>query len=331
MNAGSVAGVLGGALVLGIGVPWLGVRMLLPVLESVEGARAVNYRGRSVVHGLGLAWLLWAGSAMVGGVLAGWLPEVTTLPLLAVAGALSLVAFALGLVDDAFGSGASKGFKGHLSALAAGRLTTGGLKLIGIGAASVVVALVVSQVAPWGPIFDGQQISWGRIAYALVAAGAIALTSNFVNLTDLRPGRALKAYSLLAVAGVVSVAFGLARSETGVDLDTVPWLDAAGFALFLAGPVVATARYDLSERGMLGDAGANPMGAVAGLLVVSGLPVWLLGLYAALMLALNMASERVSFSRLIERSAVLSAIDAWGRDPSSSIDQVGTPEDTPDR
>jgi len=72
-------------------------------------------------------------------------------------------------------------------------------------------------------------------------------------------------------------------------------------------------RYDLGEQGMMGDAGANPMGAVAGLLIVAGLPAWGTVVYFVLMLALNLASERVSFSRIIESSALLSRVDAFGR------------------
>ncbi len=87
-----------------------------------------------------------------------------------------------------------------------GRLTTGGLKLVGIGAACLVVSMVLSGVAPWG----GQRLTPGLVALVLLAGASIALTSNFVNLTDLRPGRALKVYSVLAVCAVVSTAAGLA-------------------------------------------------------------------------------------------------------------------------
>jgi len=66
---------------------------------------------------------------------------------------------------------------------------------------------------------------------------------------------------------------------------------------------------------MLGDAGANPMGAVAGLLIVAGLTPWATVAYFAIMLALNLASERVSFSKVIEGNALLRRLDALGRRP----------------
>lgn len=310
------------ALVLGLGVPVLGMRMLVPSLR--EGRLTANYRGRQVFAGLGAVWLLWAGAAILEGVFVAGLvvdSSVSVLPVLTLAGPLALVAFALGLLDDAYGTAASRGFRGHLAALARGRLTTGGAKLFGISLASFVVALVLVEAAPWGspdaltarPVF--------ALLIALAAGASIALTSNFVNLMDLRPGRALKVYSLLAGAGVVSTAFGLASRATAlVDLDSgaLPGtasmsLDALVLLLFAIGPVLAVWRYDLGEQGMLGDAGANPMGVVAGLLIVAGLPPVGLALYLVVMLALNAASERVSFTRVIEGNAFLSTLDRLGR------------------
>ena len=146
----------------------------------------------------------------------------------------------------------------------------------------------------------------GWSALVLLAGAAIALTSNFVNLTDLRPGRALKVYSVLALCAVASAAVGLGPAVGLEDLSALgSSAGAVGLMLFLLGPVLAVWRYDLGERGMLGDAGANPMGAVAGLLIVAGLPAWGVVAYFAVMLALNLASERYSFSRLdrVERGA----------------------------
>ncbi len=299
--------------ILGIGVPWLGMRMLAPSLRLSEKAGATNFRGRPVFYGLGIVWLIWAGCAIIGGVFAASQVSASVLPILTLAGPLALVAFALGVVDDAYGSGSDRGFKGHLKAMARGRLTTGGMKLVGIGLASLVVAGVMSGISPWGGGDTGGITV--RALTAVVAGAAIALTSNLFNLLDLRPGRALKSYALMSPFALASAAVGLSiaagwsvtRGVAGIALD------AAVLALFLAGPFLAVYRYDLGEEGMLGDAGANPMGAVIGLLIVSGLPLVGLLAWTALVFALNLASERVSFSAVIEGNAVLRWFDGLGR------------------
>ncbi|MBI5232666.1 MAG: hypothetical protein HY876_10945 [Coriobacteriales bacterium] len=153
----------------------------------------------------------------------------------------------------------------------------------------------------------------------VVAGAAIALTSNFMNLMDLRPGRALKLYMPFWLIGVLltgslttPVMGGYAPIGEFAPTDVV---SRAVLAIFSLGPVIAVWRYDLGERGMLGDAGANPMGAVAGLLIVTGLPLWGLVAYFVLMLALNLLSERVSFSRVIEATPPLRWLDRLGRLP----------------
>lgn len=307
---------VGVALVLGFAVPWGFMYLLVPALA--QGSVAENYRGRPVFLGLGIVWLVWAGCAIVAGVIGGMFAPGSVLPIFTLAGPLALVAFALGMVDDALGTGADRGFKGHFRALAKGRMTTGMLKLIGVGTASLVVALVVSEFAPWGSegLMRGE-LSVSGVSGVVLATAAIALTSNFVNLTDLRPGRALKTYSVLALlaAALLAVALG------GIDPAAVPVQPLDGIATFvtavlmLLGPAAAVVRYDLGELGMLGDAGANPMGAVAGMTIVLTLPLWGLALYAVALLALNLASERVSFSEVIEGSVPLRWVDRLGRLP----------------
>jgi len=312
----AAAAQVGVALVLGFLVPWGFVHLLVPALA--QGKVTENYRGRQVFLGLGIVWLVWAGCAIVAGVIGGMLGPGSVLQVFTLAGPLALVAFALGMVDDALGTGADRGFKGHFRALAKGRMTTGMLKLVGVGTASLVVALVVSEFAPWGSegLMRGE-LSAGGISGVVLATAAIALTSNFVNLTDLRPGRALKAYSVLALLAAALLAFalgGIAPAAPPVQpLDGVATFITA--ALMLLGPAAAVLRYDLGELGMLGDAGANPMGAVAGMTIVLTLPLWGLAFYSFALLALNLASERVSFSAVIEGSAPLRWVDRLGRLP----------------
>jgi hypothetical protein len=82
-----------------------------------------------------------------------------------------------------------------------------------------------------------------------------------------------------------------------------------------AGAAAAAVPSDLAERAMLGDTGANGAGALVGAALVAatgrrGRLALLLGLTA-----LNLASERVSFTAVIERTPVLRDLDALGRRP----------------
>jgi hypothetical protein len=70
---------------------------------------------------------------------------------------------------------------------------------------------------------------------------------------------------------------------------------------------------DLDARSMLGDTGANAAGALVGLALVERTgPVGRAVALAALT-ALTLASERVSFSAVIERHPLLRRLDRWGR------------------
>ena len=188
----------------------------------------------------------------------------------------------LGFVDDLLGSGRERGFKGHLRELARGRLSAGGLKLVG----GVAVALVAAYLA--GPRSLGD---------LLRDAALVALAANLMNLLDLAPGRAIKASAiafviLLAVAGGHELLRGAAVT--------------VGAALGLLWP-------DLREKVMMGDTGANPLGAALGLgVVLVCAPSTRLIVLIALGL-LNLASEFVSFSRVIAGVPPLRILDGVGR------------------
>lgn len=328
-------------------VPAWAMKRLMPSLES-GGRRASNFRGSSIPTGLGIVWLMWAAALGVGYALVAfglnlymaenafrgpWFPAVYSTPWTQASEALIILALgatALGMVDDLFGDSSSKGFRGHIKALLRGRLTTGGLKLLGIGALAVLGGLSASRYA-------AAELSQGSSAPHLAAIAAwvcaslvIALCANLVNLTDLRPGRALKSYGALSLFGIgVSLAsMWAARSGTmaseGGGLPSpglqLVWICAMAVTLlaFALGPVLAVWRFDLGERAMLGDAGANAMGAIAGFLLAWQSPMWLLVVMLVVLVALNLVSERVSFTKVIERTAFLRWLDGLGRLPFDS-------------
>jgi len=168
----------------------------------------------------------------------------------------------------------------------------------------------------------------------IAATLVIAFSANLLNLLDLRPGRALKSYCVLAVPAAATFTFAAVGQYRSVRLGSPSEWTAADTAVTLAclvvvllGPVLAVWRYDLGERGMLGDAGSNAMGAVVGYLLAGSLPLpWLVGV-AVLLGALNALSERVSFSRLIDASAPLRLLDTLGRLPQDQSAQAGGVEE----
>jgi UDP-N-acetylmuramyl pentapeptide phosphotransferase/UDP-N-acetylglucosamine-1-phosphate transferase len=203
--------------------------------------------------------------------------------------ALAALAFGLlGLFDDLAGDAADRGFAGHLRAAAGGRLTTGGLKLFGGGVVAVGLAAMAHRR--------------GEAELMILVDGLlIALAANLGNLFDRAPGRVTK---VALVAGVVLGAATLLDERL------------LGTAVVL-GAAVGLLWPDLREQLMLGDAGANAIGAALGLGVVltCSEPVRIVVLLVVL--ALNALSEKVSFSAVIGRTAGLRDLDQLGRRPPS--------------
>lgn len=230
---------------------------------------------------------LLEGPAVTVGVLAGALSAAPSArDALATATAV-LGAGGFGLLDDLGEDVAerAKGLRGHLGALAHGRLTTGGLKVLGIGASGLLAAALLPR----------RGARRGRVLDVLVDGALIAGTANLVNLLDLRPGRALKASAAVATPLVVAGGSGSVAASA------------------VLGAAVAASEQDLAETDMLGDCGANALGAALGTAVASSAPRGLRIAWLVLVTGLTVASERISFTAVIERTPALAAVDAWGR------------------
>jgi UDP-N-acetylmuramyl pentapeptide phosphotransferase/UDP-N-acetylglucosamine-1-phosphate transferase len=250
-------------------------RAAVRALADNPALERTNFRGRRVS--------LAGGPALALGATAGAVvhrPERAAATVIA-----GLGSGAVGLYDDLVGGRpehAAKGFRGHLGALRQGRVTSGLVKIAGVGAAGLAAAALLPR---------------RRAADVLLGAGVIAGSANLFNLLDLRPGRALKAGLLV------------------------------GTPLGASGPIgAATALLpaDLNEEIMLGDAGANALGALLGTAYVARTGTF--GRLAALagIVALTAASEKVSFTRVIENHPLLNRLDQWGR---RGPDEPETPEE----
>jgi UDP-GlcNAc:undecaprenyl-phosphate/decaprenyl-phosphate GlcNAc-1-phosphate transferase len=232
---------------------------------------------------------LLEGPAVAVGAILGALAQATLGPTrpgaaMALAGA---GAAAFGGYDDLAGSGDRRGFRGHLGALRHGEVTTGAAKLGGIG----VTGLASAAMAGGSP------------ADVVINAGLVAGGANLLNLFDLRPGRAIK----------VAVASG-ALVASGGSLTPLPPLAAA----------LTLLPEDLAERAMLGDCGANALGAMLGA-AATGLPRPARIALLAGITGLTAASEKVSFTKVIERTPALRWLDLLGRRPPELVPKVMIP------
>ncbi|MHB1063340.1 MAG: hypothetical protein ACYC1Z_02420 [Georgenia sp.] len=210
----------------------------------------------------------------------------------AAAAALAAGAAALaGLVDDLDDDPeqrSTKGLRGHLGALRQGRLTTGALKIAGIGAGALLAAAVLTP-RQGRPLLRALDTATG--------AALVAGTANLHNLFDLRPGRALKV--------ATAVAAPLALGGAGTAHGTV-----AATALGVAGAALPD---DLAERSMLGDTGSNAVGALVGVALAAHPSRALRTAALTTVVTLTLLSERVSFSRVIDSTPALARLDALGR------------------
>lgn len=235
-----------------------------------------NYAGREVT--------LWEGPAAVLALLAA---AATTSPTVTAA---TVVAGGLGALDDHAQDTASKGLRGHLRAAREGTITTGLVKLVGLGTLGVAVAAGHSRRQP--------QAERALVRGLRVGAGAavVAGSANLANLFDVRPGRALKV-SVLAAAPL------LGRPDRAGQL-----------AAAVVGTAAALLRADLAGESMLGDTGANALGAVLGIAACERLGLRGQAALAAAVAAATLASERISFTAVIDATPGLRHLDAWGRD-----------------
>lgn len=247
-----------------------GVAMAGAAVASAAVASAFSDQPRAALGGL---------VASLGGGLAGYIDDVDQ-----------------GAHD---GGKVAKGLKGHLGALAHGQVTTGVIKIAGIGASALAAsALVGSKATSMG----------GKVADLALNTVLIAGAANLANLLDLRPGRALKATVL--VAAPLSY-FSCADAKTPASPASAQRLLASG----LNAAAITALVEDLQETTMLGDTGANAAGALLGTSLAAN-DSWKLRLGTTLgVVGLILASEKVSFSKVIAANPALNWLDQLWRRP----------------
>jgi hypothetical protein len=232
-------------------------------LATSSLARA-NHRGARIGAPLGLV------------ILAAALPLLSLTPYATFAVGVAV----LGLADDVAASPV-RGVRAHLAAALAGHPDSGALKAAG----TLALAAVTLR---W------QGLAGTRLVLGI---GVLVLAAHAFNLLDLRPGRAIKAFTLLAAVLLAATA-------------TIRPLLVVGPFI---GPIAVVAVYDLRERGMLGDTGASLLGALAGLLLVMTLPTAGLAIALLALVAIATYGELRSISAFVASVPLLRSLDSLGR------------------
>ena len=188
--------------------------------------------------------------------------------------------FFAGALDDLIGNRNVSGLKGHFKSLFKGELTTGGFKALFGGFVGLVVSVCISS----------------SIVDIIVNTLIIALSTNLMNLFDLRPGREIKAYLVIMIPIYITL-----TGYTKV------------FPLLILPNVLAYFNTDLKARGMMGDTGSNVLGISIGVLMALGYGIKVRLAWLVFLILMHLITEKFSLTKIIEKNRVLKFIDNLGR------------------
>lgn len=188
--------------------------------------------------------------------------------------------FFAGILDDIIGNRDVSGLKGHFKSLLNGKLTTGGFKALLGGFIGLVISIAISK-----NIYD-----------IVINTLIIALSTNLMNLLDLRPGRAIKGYLVISIV----LLFTLGEYTRNLLLLIFP-------------NVIAYFNQDLKAKAMMGDTGSNVLGISIGILFVMGYPLKVRLIWLAFLIFIHILTEKYSLTKIIESNKFLNFIDKLGR------------------
>jgi len=246
-----------------------------------KGGRLVkNYKGEMIPQGIGIIFSIYS---LLWYILFLLLFNNNTTDTLLIQFAITAVCF-IGFIDDMLGTRDVLGFKGHFKSLLRGRLTTGTLKAI-IG---LLVSFVISLSITSNPL--------ETVTNTLI----IALLTNFFNLLDLRPGRAIKVYIFTFLVILIGL---IITHRAAAVLPFIP----------LVGSIIGYMPYDLKARCMMGDAGSNVLGISVGVLVVLILSWHIKAAVLAFLIGIHIFTEKYSLTDVIKNNRLLNYLDNLGR------------------
>ncbi len=196
---------------------------------------------------------------------------------------LPIIGF-LGLLDDFVGVKDKKGFRGHFKAFFKIKITSGFIKAFFGFLISVIVCIFI--------FFEGDKTN---LVEMFISAIIVSLSTNFFNLLDLRPGRAIKMFC--------AVIFCLLKIQPAGIL---------GVSAILGGTLLVYSFYDLRGKAMMGDVGSNVLGFVIGVLVVINFSFFPKIFILGGLILFHIWGEFYSLSEVIEKNKVLRFLDKLG-------------------
>ncbi|QSZ26493.1 UDP-N-acetylmuramyl pentapeptide phosphotransferase [Aceticella autotrophica] len=185
----------------------------------------------------------------------------------------------IGLIDDLLGDRSVTGLKGHIRSMLHGKLTTGGLKAVMGFLVALYLSINISK----------------NIINIIINTLIIALFTNFLNLLDLRPGRAGKVFIFLSFVFLI---IGNAHPI---------------FLMIMLGIVIIYLPLDLKGKIMMGDAGSNVLGLTIGIASVIIFSFKIRIIILILLILIHTLTEKYSLTKIIEKNKLLNYIDMIGR------------------
>ena len=262
---------------IGVVVTLTSVPMISKMLEKSDMIRA-NYKGDMIPVGLGLVFIptLIINSVIL--IYSNIVPEKIIMIYMLLFASISM-SF-VGIIDDSLGNRGVTGLLGHFKALFKGTLTTGAFKALLGGFVGLTIAVTISKSIP----------------NIIVATLVVALSTNMMNLFDLRPGRAIKVYTLLAI--IIFIASATFHREV---------------MMLILPAVLAYFYFDLRALTMMGDAGSNVLGVSLGVFIVSSFGLAVQVVCLILLVLIHILTEKFSLTKIIENNKFLNYLDRLGR------------------
>ncbi|MGB9813850.1 MAG: UDP-N-acetylmuramyl pentapeptide phosphotransferase [Thermovenabulum sp.] len=178
-----------------------------------------------------------------------------------------------GLIDDTFGQRNVKGFRGHFFSFFKGNLTTGVLK--------AVFGFLISFLISFVKNID-------NIYFLILDTFFICFFINIINLLDMRPGRACRFYLVLSILAMI-----------------IEFYKKSFYRIWLMLPLFCSVfvflPYDVGEKIMMGDTGANVLGINLGIIYSWILPPNIKLILLSLLIFVNVLAEKYSISKILDK------------------------------